>query len=185
MSAVVRSRRHCADVVGDLGGGHDGVSRPFGCRTIMIAHVCVHDHFSAVGPAGQRLTALPAFNGRDAWSSRGCGSPRSINSGEGKGESLTSPLSIHCSRCLPSPRLRAPPILVLLASLSITPPSQLFALASSGPASADLSARSSPLDLVDGDAARTKRAGERRAVGAGQIRDVPGVDGPAGVGQGA
>jgi hypothetical protein len=72
-----------------------------------------------VGPAGQRRMALPAFNGHGAWGSWGRGSPRSINRGKGKGESLTSPLSIHRSCCLPSPRPRALPILVLLASISI------------------------------------------------------------------
>jgi hypothetical protein len=104
---------------GRCGGGRDGAPRPFGCRAVMIAHACVHGRFSRVGLAGQRRTALPAFNGCDARDFWGRDSPRSINRGKGKGESLTSPLSIHRSCCQPSPRLRAPPILVLLASLPI------------------------------------------------------------------
>jgi hypothetical protein len=153
---------------GRRGGGRDGAPRPFGCHAVMIAHAHEHGHFSAVGPAGQRLTALPVFNGRSARSFQERGSPRSINHGEGKGESFTSPLSIHCSCCLPSPRPHAPPILVLLASLLIPPPSQLSALARNGPASADSSSRAPPLVPVDGDAARTERAGERWATGAGR-----------------
>jgi hypothetical protein len=44
VATVVRSGRAfsgsaAAGVVDDVGGGRDGVSRPFGCRAVMIAHV--------------------------------------------------------------------------------------------------------------------------------------------------
>jgi hypothetical protein len=37
--------------VGDVGGGRDGPPRPFGCRTVMIAHARTPGRFSVVGPA--------------------------------------------------------------------------------------------------------------------------------------
>jgi hypothetical protein len=45
------------------GGGRDGASRPFGYHAIMIMHARVHGRFTAVGPARQRLMALPALMG--------------------------------------------------------------------------------------------------------------------------
>jgi hypothetical protein len=44
-----------ARVVGDVGGGgrRDGAPRPFGCRTVMIAHAHAPGRFGAVGPARQ------------------------------------------------------------------------------------------------------------------------------------
>jgi hypothetical protein len=98
-------------------GGHDGVLRPFSCH-VVVAHVCVHDRFCAVGPASQQHMALPAFSMCGVRSSQERGSPRSINRGKGKGEPLTSPLSIHSFRFSPSPRPRALLILLLLSSLS-------------------------------------------------------------------
>jgi hypothetical protein len=82
-------------VVDDVGGGREGASRPFGCHTVMIAHARAPGRFNTVGPVGQRHTVLPVVNARGVRSSRERGSPRSINCGKGKGESLTSPLSIH------------------------------------------------------------------------------------------
>jgi hypothetical protein len=106
-------------IVGDAAGGRDGATRPFGCRAVMIAHACVRGHFGATGLADQRRMALPAFNVRGTRSSRERGSPRSINRGKGKGESLTSPLSIHCFRFSPSFRPCAPPIYLSFASFSV------------------------------------------------------------------
>jgi hypothetical protein len=102
-----------AGVVDDVGADVTGH------RAVMIAHTCAPSCFSTVGPVGQRQTVSPAVNACGARSSRESGSPRSINCGNGKGESLTSPLSIHNLCDSPSPRPRALPILLLPASLSI------------------------------------------------------------------
>jgi hypothetical protein len=58
VTAVVRCGRAfsggaTARVVGDVGGGRDGPPRPFGCRTVMIAHARAPGYFGAVGPACQ------------------------------------------------------------------------------------------------------------------------------------
>jgi hypothetical protein len=100
MAAAVRSGRAFSGGAARAtwGDGRDGALRPFGCRAVMIAHARVRGLFSVVGPDGRRLMALPAFNRRGARSSRERGSPRSINRGKGKGESLNSPLSTHSIR---------------------------------------------------------------------------------------
>jgi hypothetical protein len=62
-------------VVGDLGGGHDGAPRPFGCCAVMIAHARTSYRFSTVGPVYQRHTILPAVNACGARGSREHGPP--------------------------------------------------------------------------------------------------------------
>jgi hypothetical protein len=57
-AAIVRCGRAfsggaTAHVVGDVGGGRDGPPRPFGRRTVMIAHARVADCFGAVGRSCQ------------------------------------------------------------------------------------------------------------------------------------
>jgi hypothetical protein len=42
-----------AHVMGDVGGGRDGLSRPFGCRAVMITRALARSHLSDVGPARQ------------------------------------------------------------------------------------------------------------------------------------
>jgi hypothetical protein len=55
--AVVVSRKRAfsgdatACVVDDMGGGRDRPPRPFGCRTVMIAHAHMPGRFGVVGPA--------------------------------------------------------------------------------------------------------------------------------------
>jgi hypothetical protein len=39
-----------ARIVGVVGGGRDGPSRPIGCRAVMIAHVRAPGRFGVVGP---------------------------------------------------------------------------------------------------------------------------------------
>jgi hypothetical protein len=80
MAAVVRSGRTFSDsagahVVDDIGGRHDGVPRPFGCRAVMIARARASDRFNAVGPASQRQIVSPVVNARDARGSWERGSP--------------------------------------------------------------------------------------------------------------
>jgi hypothetical protein len=58
VAAIVRNRRAfsggaAAGVVGDVGSGRDGASRPFGCCAAMIAHAHAPGHFGMVGPTGQ------------------------------------------------------------------------------------------------------------------------------------
>jgi hypothetical protein len=103
MAAIVRSGHTfsgsaAARVVDDVGGGRDGVPRPFVCRVVMIEHTRASGHFSTVGPVGQWQAVSPAVNARDAQGSRERGSPRSINCGR-EMRILTSPLSL-CSLCL-------------------------------------------------------------------------------------
>jgi hypothetical protein len=113
MAVVVRSRHAflgsaAASVVGVVGGGRDGPTRPFGCCAIMIAHARVFVNFGAVGPSDQWRTALPAVIARGAWSFREHGSPGSINRERGRGGSLTLPLSICCLGFLPPPSRALP-----------------------------------------------------------------------------
>jgi hypothetical protein len=75
MAAVMRSGRAFSGgatthIVGDVGGGRDGASQPFGSCAIMIAHARVSGRFSTVGPVGQRQAALPAVNACGARGSR-------------------------------------------------------------------------------------------------------------------
>jgi hypothetical protein len=84
MATVVRgghafSGGATASVVDEVGAGHDGTLRPFGCCAVMIAHVRTSGRFSTVGPACRRRTMSPVVNAHDARGSREHGSPRSIN----------------------------------------------------------------------------------------------------------
>jgi hypothetical protein len=68
-AAVVRcglafSGSATARVVGDVGGGRDGQSRPFGCRALMIVHAHAPCCFGVVGPARQWQMQPPAVNAR-------------------------------------------------------------------------------------------------------------------------
>jgi hypothetical protein len=60
-----------ARVVGDVGGGRDGVPRPFSCHAVMIARARSSGRFGAVWPVCQRQTRSPVVNARGA---RGFGS---------------------------------------------------------------------------------------------------------------
>jgi hypothetical protein len=76
VAAVVRCGRAflsaaTASVVGDVGGGCDGASRPFSCRAVMIARARIPGRFGAAGPGCQRRTVSPTFNVHDV---RGFGS---------------------------------------------------------------------------------------------------------------
>jgi hypothetical protein len=100
MAAVVCGGRAfsggaAASATDDVGGGCDGAPRPFGCCVVMIARAHSSGRFSTVGPVCQRQTISPAVNARGAHGSWERGSPRSINRGRGRSESLTSPLSIR------------------------------------------------------------------------------------------
>jgi hypothetical protein len=75
--------------------------------------------------------------------------------------------------------------LVLVCLVPASPPSLLSAFAHNGSASANHSARDLALHSVDGDVVCSKRASERRAASTGRRRDIPGVEGPTGVAQGA
>jgi hypothetical protein len=55
VAAVVRRGRAfsggaTARVVGDVGGGRDGPSRPFGCRAVMITRARAVGRFGNMGP---------------------------------------------------------------------------------------------------------------------------------------
>jgi hypothetical protein len=52
-------------VVGVVGGGHDGVQRPFGCCAVMIARARSSGRFGTVGPVCQQQTGSPAVNAHD------------------------------------------------------------------------------------------------------------------------
>jgi hypothetical protein len=112
-AAIVRCERALsggatARVVGDVGGGRDRPPRPFGCRAVMITHVCAPCYFGVVGPAHQWQMQPPAVN---AWRTRfrEYGSPRSINHEKRRGKSLTSSLSTRCPSLFAfASRLRAP-----------------------------------------------------------------------------
>jgi hypothetical protein len=83
--------------------------------------------------------------------------------------------------CLPFPAARFftfAPVCLVHAPL----PSLLLILARDGSAAANRSARAPILDPVDGDTICSKRASQRRAVGAERGRGAPGVDRPVGVG---
>jgi hypothetical protein len=67
VAAVVRSGctfsgGAAASVVDDVGGGRDGVTRPFGYRAVMIARACIASRFGMVGPICQRQARSPAVN---------------------------------------------------------------------------------------------------------------------------
>jgi hypothetical protein len=51
-----------ARVVGDVGDGCDGPPRPFGCRTVMIAHARASCRFGVVGSACQWQMQPPAVS---------------------------------------------------------------------------------------------------------------------------
>jgi hypothetical protein len=74
VAVIVRGRRAFSGgatvrVVGGVGGGRDGMPRPFGCRAVMIART--PGRFGVVGSARQWQMHPPAVNAHDA---RGSGS---------------------------------------------------------------------------------------------------------------
>jgi hypothetical protein len=151
----------------------------------MIARACTSSRFGTVGPVYQRQARSPAVNAHGARGFRECGSPRSINRERGRGESLTSSLSVRCPCFLlllpgcappcPRPRSFHPRVVGSLYS----------AFACNGPASAHRGVRASAVDSVDGDVIHSKRASEWRAAGAERGGGAPSVDRSVGDGPGA
>jgi hypothetical protein len=111
-AAVARYRRAfsgstTARVVGDVGGGRDGRLRPFGHRTIMIAHA----HAWLFRRGGFRSSVMDdcLHLMRATCAVWGARLPRSTNRRRGRGKSLTSLLSTRCPLLLASTsQLRAP-----------------------------------------------------------------------------
>jgi hypothetical protein len=186
-AAIVRwaclSRRRSRERSGRCGGGRDRAPRPFGCCAVITACAHTSGRCSIVGPVCQRQTMSPAVIACDARGSRECGSPTSINCG--RGESLTSPLSIR-HPCF-SPFFSAARSLgVASVCLVHVPPSSLLpVLARNGSATANHSASALASAPFDGDAICSERASQWRAAGAERGSGAPGVDCLAGVGPGA
>jgi hypothetical protein len=112
-------RRSVAGVVGDVGGGRDGVLHPFGYCAIIMAFACVHDRFGAVGPACQRRGARTELIAAARGVLGGVASLDPINHGEGGGRGEVPYLAIRIHPpCNSSPsRPCAPPLRICLRSL--------------------------------------------------------------------